>query len=89
MVDSLPFVTLVSGILRVRSTPPDVCTLLDIQHEAPDTTTFTNIFYLRMITHKQAKIENCKPQEGRCYPNIDGLALKSMAGQTKTVILFR
>jgi hypothetical protein len=82
-------VTLVAGILRVRSTPPDVCTLLDVQHEAPDRTTFTNIFFLRMVNHKQAQIETCKPQEGSCYPNIDGLALKSAAGQTKTVVLFQ
>jgi hypothetical protein len=34
-------------------------------------------------------VEDCTPQEGSCYPNIDGLALASIAGQRKTYVLFK
>jgi hypothetical protein len=37
----------------------------------------------------KASIEKCSPSHGDCQPNIEELALKSTAGQTKAVRLFQ
>ena len=85
----MPFVSLVSGNLRVGSIPPDLCTRLEVQHQAPDASTFTNVVFLHMLTKHSAMVEDCTPQKGSCYPNIDGLAVASIAGQRKTHVLFQ
>ena len=91
LIDALlmPFVTLISGNLRVGSIPPDLCTRLEVKHQTPDASTFTNVLYLHMLTKHSAMVEDCAPQKGSCYPNIEGLALASIAGQRKTYVLFQ
>ena len=42
-----------------------------------------------MISKFEATFEKCSPRHGVCYPNINNLALKSIAGETKTVDLFQ
>jgi hypothetical protein len=60
-----------------------------VQHQAPDNSVITNIFYLHTISKFEATIEKCTPHSGNCQPNIKDLALTSTAGLQKTVTLFQ
>ena len=42
-----------------------------------------------MINKFEAVVEKCLPTHGDCQPNIEDLAMKSRAGQSKTVPLFQ
>ena len=86
--DALPFLALFQGNLAILSTLPDQCTRLEVQHSAPDDSTIINVLYLHMMHKFEATIESCSPTHGDCQPNIEDLALKSTAGQSKTVTLF-
>jgi hypothetical protein len=45
-VSAFPFLELRHGNLAVISTPPDQCTRLEVQHNAPDNSSVTNVFHL-------------------------------------------
>jgi len=83
-----PFLELLNGKLAIISTPPDQCTQLEIEHEAPDGSTVTKVIYLHMLGKFEGTVEQCLPTSGNCKPNIENLALKSTAGQSKTIVLF-
>jgi hypothetical protein len=76
------------GNLAILSTPPDQCTRLEVQHDAPDNSPITNVFYLHMVSKFEATLEKCSPHQGNCQPNIEDLALTSTAGVHKSVTLF-
>jgi hypothetical protein len=82
---------LTSGKLKVLSTPPDVCSLVEIEHRAPDNSVVTNVFYLKMLSRSEAKIEKCSlpPETGKCFPKIQDLKIPAVAGQKKSVVLYR
>ena len=85
---AFPYIKLRQGNLAILSTPPDQCTRLEVQHNAPDNSTVTNIFYLHTINKNEAALEKCSPHDGNCQPNIKDLTLKGTAGLRKTVTLF-
>ena len=58
-------------------------------HVAPDESIITNVFYLHMDSKFEATVEKCSPHQGNCQPNIEDLAMKSIAGLSKTIILFQ
>jgi len=89
LVESFPFVELLRGKLILFGTPPDLCTRLEIKHEAPDHSTFINVFYLHMVSKSSVTFEACSPQQGNCYPNLESLSLQSTAGKSKIVTLFK
>ena len=70
LIQGSSFVDLFHGKLTLLDTPPDLCTRLEIQHQAPDRTIFTNVFHLHMVSRLSVAIETCSPQHGSCYPNI-------------------
>jgi len=76
------------GNLAVLSTPPDQCTRLEVQHNAPDNSSVTNVFHLHAVNKFEATFEECSPHEGNCQPNIQDLAITGTAGLIKTVTLF-
>jgi hypothetical protein len=59
-----------------------------VQHNAPDNSPITNVFYLHTVSKFEAKLETCSPHNGNCQPNIEGLSLTATAGISKTVTLF-
>jgi hypothetical protein len=85
------FLDLTSGKLKVLSTPPDVCSLVEIEHRAPDNSVVTNVFYLKMLSRSEAKIEKCSlpPETGKCFPKINDLKITAVAGQKKSVVLYQ
>ena len=85
---AFPFLKLLHGKLAILSTPPDQCTRLEVQHNAPDNSAITNVFYLHMVSKFEATLETCSPHHGNCQPKIKGLALTGTAGLRKTVTLF-
>jgi hypothetical protein len=88
-VSAFPFLQLHQGNLNVLSTPPDQCTRLEVQHDAPDGTPINNVFHLHIISSSEATLETCSPHHGNCQPNINDLALTGTAGLCKTVALFQ
>ena len=86
---AFPFLKLHQGNLAILSTPPDQCTRLEVQHYAPDNLPVTNVFYLKTVNKFEATVKKCSPSQNSCQPNIEDLALKSIAGLSKTVILFQ
>jgi len=87
-VSAFPFLKLRHGNLAILSTPPDQCTRLEVQHNAPDNSLVTNVFHLHTVNKNEAKFEKCSPHHGNCQPNIKDLALTGRAGLSKTVTLF-
>jgi hypothetical protein len=87
-VSTFPFLELRHGNLAILSTPPDQCTQLAVQHNAPDNTLVTNVFHLHTVDKFEAAFEKCSPHNGNCQPNIKDLTLTSTAGLSKTVTLF-
>jgi len=87
-VSAFPFLRLRHGNLAILSTPPDQCTRLEVQHNAPDNSTVTNVFHLHTINKFEASLETCSPHNGNCQPNIKDLALTGTAGLRKTLELF-
>ena len=87
-VSAFPFLELRKGNIAVLSTPPDQCTKLEVEHNAPDDSLVTNVFYLHTVNKFEATLEKCSPHNGNCQPNIENLALKGTAGKSKTVALF-
>ena len=87
-VSAFPYLRLRQGNLAILSTPPDQCTRLEVQHDAPDNSPITNVFYLHTLSKFEATLEKCLPGHGNCQPNIKDLALTSTAGRRKTVALF-
>jgi len=85
---AFPFLKLRHGNLTIISTPPDQCTRLEVQHNAPDNSTITNVFHLHMVNKFEATLEACSPHDENCQPNIKDLALTSTAGLRKTITLF-
>jgi len=85
---AFPYLRLRHGHLAILSTPPDQCTRLEVQHNAPDNSSVINVFYLHIASKFEAKLEACSPHHGNCQPNIKDLALTGTAGQRKTVALF-
>jgi hypothetical protein len=75
--------------LAILSTPPDQCTRLEVQHDAPDSSPITNVFHLHTLSSFEATLETCSPHDGNCQPNIKNLALTGTAGLRKTVTLFQ
>jgi len=84
---AFPFLELRHGNLAILSTPPNQCTRLEVQHNAPDNSPITNVFYLHMISNFEGAIEMCDPGSSCNPPHIDGLFMESIAGETKTVNL--
>jgi hypothetical protein len=87
-VSAFPFLQLRQGNLAILSTPPDQCTRLEVQHDAPDSIPITNVFHLHTLSSFEATLETCSPHHGNCQPNIENLALTGTAGLRKTVTLF-
>ena len=87
-VSAFPYLEFRNGNLAILSTPPDQCTRLEVQHNAPDNSLVTNIFHLHTIKKFEATLEECSPHHGSCQPNIKDLALTGTAGLRKTVTLF-
>ena len=87
-VSAFPFLELRQGNLAVLSTPPDQCTRLEVQHNAPDNSPVTNVFHLHTVNKFEATLKECSPHHGNCQPNIKNLALTGTAGQPKTITLF-
>ena len=87
-VSAFPFLQLRQGNLAILSTPPDQCTRLEVQHDAPDSTLIVNMFHLHTLSNFEATLEQCSPHSGNCQPNIKDLALTGTAGLSKTVALF-
>jgi len=87
-VSAFPYLRLRQGNLAILSTPPDQCTRLEVQHDVPDNSPITNVFYLHTLSKFEATLEKCSPGHGNCQPNIKDLALTGTAGTTKTVTLF-
>jgi hypothetical protein len=85
---AFPFLRLRQGNLAILSTPPDQCTRLEVQHNAPDNSPVTNVFFLHTINKLEATLEKCSPHSGNCQPNIKDMDLKGEAGKRKTVPLF-
>ena len=85
---AFPYLRLRHGNLAILSTPPDQCTRLEVQHNAPDNSTIINVFYLHIASKFEATLEACSPHHGNCQPNIKDLALTGTAGRRKTVALF-
>ena len=85
------FLDFTNGILKVLSTPPDICSKIEIKHAAPDHSTVTNVFYLKMLDQASANIEKCSPTpfSAQCYPKLEELQLKAIAGQKKSVVLYK
>ena len=88
-VKYFPSIELSQGNLAITGTPPDQCTQLEVHHSAPDNSPITTVFHLHMVNKFEAAVEKCSPSQGSCQPNIQDLALKSTAGQSKTVTLFQ
>ena len=87
-VSAFPFLELRHGNLAVLSTPPDQCTRLEVQHNAPDNSSITNVFHMHALNNLKATLEECLPHRENCQPNIPDLALTGTAGLRKTVSLF-
>ena len=87
-VSAFPFLEFRHGNLAILSTPPDQCTRLEVQHNAPDNSSVTNVFHLHTINNFEATLEECSPHRGDCQPNIKDLSLTGTAGVSKTVTLF-
>jgi len=87
-VSAFPYLELRQGNLAVLSTPPDQCTKLEVQHNAPDNSSVTKVFHLHTVSEIEATLEDCSPHHGNCQPNIQDLALTGTAGLRKTVTLF-
>jgi len=87
-VSAFPYLELRHGNLAVLSTPPDQCTRLEVQHNAPDNSTVTNVFHLHTVNKNEATLEECSPHHGHCQPNIKDLALTGTIGRRKTVTLY-
>jgi len=87
-VSAFPYLELRQGNLAVISTPPDQCTRLEVQHNAPNNSSITNVFHLHTVNKFEATLEECSPHHGNCQPNIQDLALIGTAGLRKTVTLF-
>jgi hypothetical protein len=86
---AFPYLELRHGNLAiVNALPDDQCTRLEVQHNAPDNSVITNIFYLHTVNKFEATLEKCMPHHGNCQPNIKNLALTGTAGLRKTVTLF-
>ena len=85
---AFPFLKLRHGNLAILSNPPDQCTRLEVQHNAPDNSIVTNVFHLHTVNKFEATLETCSPHANNCKPNIKDLALKGTAGLSKTVTLF-
>jgi len=87
-VSAFPYLRLRQGNLAVLRTPPDQCTRLEVQHNAPDNSPVIKVFYLHTVDQDEATLEECSPHHGNCQPNIPDLALTGTAGLSKTVTLF-
>jgi hypothetical protein len=86
-VSAFPYLKLRHGNLAILRTPPDQCTRLEVQHNAPDNSPITNVFHLHMVSNFEATLETCSPHHGNCQPNIKDLALTGTAGLRKVVTL--
>jgi len=87
-VSAFPYLELRDGNLAILSTPPDPCTRLEVQHNAPDDKPITNVFYLHMVSYNEATLEACQPHDENCQPTIKDLSLTCTAGLRRIVPLF-